>query len=67
MRSTIAVLVAKQERQDADMHDIKRDVRKISNSVVEMASAFKVLKWAISVAVTIGPAIGVGLAKLLQV
>ncbi len=64
--SEVAVLTAKQQRLEADVAEMKREVSRISAGVTDITSSIKTLKWLLGAAVPGAPAIGVGLLKLLQ-
>ena len=68
MASDIAVLTSKQQRLEVDVLDMRSEVRRVSECIVEITSTVKTLRWILTLAVPTGLGLGgVILARLLQV
>ena len=58
------MLAAKQQRLEDDLHEMRKDVRRAADCVIELTATMKTMRWVVSIMVPAGVAIGVALVKV---
>lgn len=64
LRSEVAVLSAKHQRLEEDVHEMRLDVRRATDTLVGLSATMRTLRWVVGLVIPAGVALGVALVRL---